>query len=112
MSLTLDNKKRLEIIEEKVDSVQKNLDLHIADTDKEVGDVQQLRIQVATLIETVNGLERTINRQTDKVSDRVVQAVGPVLEETEDLKKALKGKTIIKIRETFWESIKKLIRRR
>ena len=107
MSLTLDNKKRLEVIEEKVDSVQRNLDLHIADTEKEIGDVQQLRVQVATLIETVNGLEKTINRQTDKIKTKVEDAIQPIMDEAQNLQDAIKSKTILKTKETFWGWFKK-----
>jgi predicted nucleic acid-binding protein len=82
MSLTLDYQKRLEILDEKVDSIQKNLDLHITDTDKEIGDLGKLRIDVATLTETVNELKKKLDRQADKVSE----VIEPLMEQIEDRK--------------------------
>ena len=112
MSLTLDNTKRLDVIDEKVDSLQRSLDIHIKDTDVEIGSLGQLRIDVATLQESVKELGKTLDRHVDRVSNRVDQAVAPILEESQGLREEIKDKTIIKIRETFWEGIKKLIQRR
>ena len=112
MSLTLDNTKRLEVIDGKIGSLQNVLDLHIKDTDKEIGDLGQLRIDVATLQESVKELGKILDRHVDRVSNRVDQAVAPILEESQGLREEIMDKTIIKIRETFWEGIKKLIQRR
>ena len=43
------NKTEFVVLKELVESVQRNLDLHIQDTDKEIGDLQDLRIEVSTL---------------------------------------------------------------
>ena len=112
MSLTLDHQKRLEVLDEKVVSIQRDLNTHIADTDAEIGDLGNLRIDVAKLQETVNELRKSLERHVDRVSNRVDQAVAPILEESQGLRKDIKNKTIIKVKETFWEGIKKILGRR
>src|SRR3990167_6267747 len=112
MNLTLDHQKRLEIVDEKIDSIQQNLDFHIRDTDKEIGDLGNLRMIVAANTEAINELKKTLERHVDRVSNRVVQAVEPILEESQGLRKEIKAKTIIRTTETFWQGIRKLIGRR
>lgn len=90
-TLNTDNK----VLHEKVDSLQRNLDLHIKDTDKEIGDIGNLRMEVAACTEAIKELRKTMERQTEKVTNRFAQAMEPVLEsntaltETIDKKKTL-----------------------
>ena len=106
------NNTPLDIIEEKITSLQRNLDLHISDTDKEIGDLQNLRMEVSANTEAIKELRKTIERQTERATDRIAQAIEPMLEESQNLQTAIKGKSIIRIKESFWEFIKKKIRRR
>lgn len=101
------NEARLKLIEEKVDSIQWNLDLHIKDTDKEIGDLGQLRIDVATLQESVNELRKSMSRHTENVQTKMAEVVQPMIEETQDLRETIKGKKVLVIQEKTKSFLKK-----
>ena len=100
---------RFEIIEDKLNTLQRSLDIHLKDTDAEIGDLGQLRISVATLQESVNNLTKNMERHVDRVSDRVAQAVEPMLEEAQQLGNKIDKKKFkilrepLKIKWKFWK---------
>ena len=84
------------VLHEKVDRLQENLDLHIRDTDKEIGDISNLRMEVAANTEAIKELRRTIERQTERATNRFAQVIEPVITSADELKETIdKKKTII-----------------
>ena len=106
------NKTEFVVLKELVESVQRNLDLHIQDTDKEIGDLQDLRIEVTTLKAQIEELRKTIDRQTNNIKTKVEDAMQPIMDEAQNLQDAIKSKTILKTKETFWSWFKKYFGRR
>lgn len=102
MNKDTDNK----VLHEKVDKLQENLDLHIRDTDKEIGDIGNLRMEVAANTEAIKELRKTIERQIEKVTNRFAQVIEPVITSADDLKETIdKKKTIIvpeKKKKSWW----------
>ena len=93
------------------ESLQRNLDIHLKDTDTEIGDLQNLRMEVSANTEAIKELRKTVERQTERATDRFAQAMQPILVESQNFQTAIKGKSIIRIKESFWEWVKKKIRR-
>lgn len=94
------------ILNEKITSIQENLDLHIRDTDKEIGDMQSLRMEVAYLKTAVEGLREVLDKHVDRVSNRVVQAVEPILEEAQSLGEKIEKKRFRILREPWsWKKL-------
>uniref|UniRef100_A0A6M3KTQ7 Uncharacterized protein n=1 Tax=viral metagenome TaxID=1070528 RepID=A0A6M3KTQ7_9ZZZZ len=89
------------VLNEKIDSIQHNLDLHLKDTDKEIGDIQNLRMEVAANTEAIKELRKTLDRNADKVTNRFAQAIEPILEETQQLREKIDKKKFKILREPW-----------
>ncbi len=102
------NTDQLKVILERIESVQKvvnRIDNDLA-TDRE--DLQDFRVRLKTLEEQVAELRKALRGQSEKIQDKVEEAVQPMLEEAQDLRKTIKSKRTMVIREkskSLWNKI-------
>lgn len=81
---------RFEAMNARIFSIQKTLDVLASDLDKDRGDISQFSIALKDLSHQVAELARTINTQprkiaeqiSERVSDKVVETVQPVVEDS------------------------------
>ncbi len=81
------------------------------DLEKDRRDIQDVLIRLQTLEEEVRQTRKAVNTNIDRVRDRVVEAVEPVLDITEDLKIGINNKKkVLLLKEKSKSWLKKIWR--
>lgn len=94
------------VILERIDSVQKTVDVIDRDFDNAIKDSQELTLRVGALEGEVRQLKEMIARMPIKVADQVEDAVKPVTKETKKLTASIENKKNIVmnvIKKPFWK---------
>ena len=89
----------VKVILERIDSVQKTVDIIDRDMAKDREDLQQFAIRLGAVESQIDELRKALINQADKIQDRVGEAVQPMINQTQDLKETIDKKKALPIQE-------------
>ena len=89
------------VISEKLDSLQKSIDRVDKDLSKDREDLQETRVRLAALEEQVAELRHALKGQSEKIQDKVIEAIEP-------LQEGIEGKKIIQYKKrSLWSFLRR-----
>lgn len=95
----------MKVLTERLDSIQDVCNRIDRDLAHDRHELQELSLRVGAMEGEVHQLKDNITRMPTKVGDKVDDAVRPVTKETNDLKKVIQGKKVMKmtIKSRWWK---------
>ena len=89
------------ILSEKLDTLQNSINRVDKDLSKDREDLQETRVRLGALEEQVSELRRALKGQSEKIQDKVIEAIEPLQEGIEN-KKIIQDKV-----RSFWSFLKR-----
>ena len=89
------------ILSEKLDTLQNSINRVDKDLNKDREDLQETRVRLGALEEQVSELRRALKGQSEKIQDKVIEAIEP-------LQEGIENKKIIQYKvRSFWSFLKR-----
>lgn len=91
------NPDEYKVLADKVDSIQKSVNIVDQDLEKDRQDISQLIIRIGSLEAQIDEMRKLISCIPQKTQDKVAEAIEPARQESADLKEVIMDKKVVAI---------------